>query len=407
MIHLPNNCRRGEFSVYPKNWDKPGANLKAKWKFSYWFYDDNLKQRKKIVHKGFNKHDSLKGKQAAFKALMDDVTNKLLNKGANPIDKTFLDTSPPPPTSDISPQTPFIPAIRLSFEKLKTGKQTIDNIRSALTYIEKSADSLGYSKMEVRTISRKHISLLLENCAKIKERWSAHSHNHYRAYIMMLFKKLVELEAVENNPVNSNLPKQDVEFNFRELLTNEEIHKIGNHFKNDKYFSRFLEIFFRSTARPIELLRLKDTDVYPDFKDFKIKVRKRKKIVEEKKEIKIKAEKYWREIMKEIKQAGETDVFLFGSKSLAPGKKPATRDYVTKKWNREVKGKLGIQKDLYSIKHLSLEETAKILDAKAAAKQAGHKSDATTRKHYLPGEEERQRGLLRDIDIPFFKRKIK
>lgn len=403
MQQLPNNCRIGSISVLPENWKSANANINLKWRITYWFYDDNLNHKRKVVIKGMNTRSTLKEKQAAVELAIGDELI-LLSDGFNRITGVYSAVKNP---SEISPSTPFIPALKMSMEKLKTGKQTIDNVRSALTYIEKSSDSLGYSKMEVSKISRKHISLLLENCPKIKERWSAHSHNHYRAYIMMLFKKLVELEAVESNPVNSDLPKQDVEFNFRELLTNEEINKIGKHFKKDKYFSRFLEIFFRSTARPIELLRLKDTDVFPDFKDFKIKRRKRKKVVEEKKEITEGAEKYWREIMNEIKQGGEKDVFLFGSKSLAPGKKPGTRDYVTKKWNREVKDKLGIQKDLYSIKHLSLEETAKILDAKAAAKQAGHKSDTITKKHYLPGEEERQRGLLRSIDNGFFNRKIK
>lgn len=408
QIELPNGCSFSEPSVNPKNWKAVTASVKKDWYIQYYFKDPNFIVKypngKLVIAKGMNHKKTVTERRELTNKFLDDEVNYLRN-GYNPILKETVAFKNS--TSDISPATPFIPALRLSFEKLKTGKQTIDNIRSALTYIEKSADSLGYSKMPVGTISRKHISLLLENCSKIKDRWSAHSHNHYRAYIMMLFKKLVELEAVESNPVNSDLPKQEVEFNFRELLTNEEIKIIGGHFKKDKYFSRFLEIFFHSTARPVELLRLKDSSVDSNFEYFKIKVRKRKKVVEEKRPITGDAEEYWREIMKEIKQAGETDMFLFGSKSLIPGKKPSTRDYVTKKWNREVKDKLGIQKDLYSIKHLSLDETAAILDAKAAAKRAGHKSTSITKKNYLVNEDERQRGLLRSIDNPFFKRKIK
>ena len=57
--------------------------------------------------------------------------------------------------------------------------------------------------------------------------------------------------------------------------------------------------------------------------------------------------------------------------------------------------------DFYALKHLNLDETAAILDAKAAAKMAGHTSTVITLKHYLVNEEERKMEKLRRVDNSF------
>jgi hypothetical protein len=66
-----------------------------------------------------------------------------------------------------------------------------------------------------------------------------------------------------------------------------------------------------------------------------------------------------------------------------------------------VKGTLGINKDLYALKHTNLDETSAILDAEAAARQAGHKTTVITLKHYLVNEEERERERLRQVPNKF------
>ncbi len=400
-IPLPNGCFVTHPSVFPKNWKTVRASTKFHWRVQYYFKDPAFIERypygKLIIVKGMNiYHDPDQRRQVTEIILQDEMI--LLKGGYNPITEI---TIPPLPEvyCDIQPYTPFIAAMKLAEEKLKVSDKTHENIRCALRYVEKSADVLGFSKIPVQMIRRKNISLILNNCSKVKKHWSAQLFNHYRTYLMMCFKKCVELEAVENNPVNSDLPKEEEEINLRDLLTDEEIETIKEHFKDDKYFTRWMHIFFHSGARPIELIRLKETAVNLERMSYKVKVRKRKKIEEKWRPIKRIALAYWQEIMDEIKQSGQSDIYLFGT-GLKPGKVACTRDYITKKWQREVKERLQIQKDMYGLKHKNLDETAAILDADAAARQAGHTSKVITLKHYLVNETERENNKLREVNNP-------
>jgi integrase len=379
MLQLPNGCKCSEPSVFPKNWKTVSASVKSGWRIQYYFYDHD--KSKLIVVKRMNRYKTIEERRAITKVILQNEL-KNLQEGFNPltgISQVF----------EIDPQTPFMRAIKYAAGKLKLSSQSLACINSALTYIEKSSDSLGFSQIAVCRISRKHIIPILEAC-----NLSAQSYNHYRAYLMQLFTKLVELEATENNPVDKYVKKEDVEINLRELITPQEREKIEEHFREDKYFLRFLHVFFHSGARPVELTRLTKEAVNIEKLYYKIKVRKRKKIVEEKRPIKKIVVDLWKEILNE---EGE---YLFG-KELKPGPKPVLRDYITKKWQREVKGKLGINKDLYALKHTNLDETSAILNAEAAARQAGHKSTVITLKHYLVNEEERQRQKLSEVRNKF------
>ena len=42
---------------------------------------------------------------------------------------------------------------------------------------------------------------MIEMCAELKKSWSAWSYNNCRTYPMMLYKQLLEQDAVEINPV--------------------------------------------------------------------------------------------------------------------------------------------------------------------------------------------------------------
>ena len=384
MLQLPNGCTCSEPSVFPKNWKTVSTSVKSDWRIQYYFYDGGKK--KLVIVKGMNRITNIEERREVTKLILAGEI-KRLQDGYNPITRQATVEL----NFEIETFTPFIKALRKAFTKLKLSKSSMTNIESALTYIEKSSDHLGYSNLPVSKISRKHIIPILEGCNLPPQ-----SYNHYRAYLMQLFTKLVEMEAIENNPVDKYVKKLDIEVTPRQLVTHEERQMINEHFADDKYYLRFLHVFFHSGARPIELTRLKKEAVNLEHLYYKIKVRKRKKIVEEKRAIKKISLDLWEEILSE---AGEGD-YIFG-KDLKPSKTPCLRDYITKKWQREVKGKLKINKDLYALKHTNLDETSAILNAEAAAKQAGHKSTVITLKHYLVNEDERERKKLSEVRNKF------
>lgn len=63
-----------------------------------------------------------------------------------------------------------------------------------------------------------------------------------------------------------------------------------------------------------------------------------------------------------------------------------------------MKKKLGIKADIYSLKHSNLDETAAILDVKAAQNQAGHTAPVITIERYLGGENERKHNRLKTFN---------
>lgn len=397
MIQLPNNCSCSNISVHPKNWNKPGASINEDWYIQYRFYDPMFKPKYPagkfcVVKAGLNTLKTLSERRALVKALVSDELI-VLKTGYNP--HTKRTHFPSPKTGkEIDPYTPLMQALHMSMDQLKVSTK---DIKTTLKYIGLSAKDLGYDQMPVSRVTRKYVTFLLENCINIKAKWSPHVFNQYRSHLMMLFKKLVQLEAVDANPVTSDIPKEEVTMKVKELLTPAERLKIDEHFaKVDPNFQRFIHVFFHSGARPCELLRLKKEDVYLDKGFYKVTIRKGRRTREELRPIKLVAIPFWTDLV----QSAMSGDYIFG-KRLAPGPRPCLRDYITKKWSREVKIKLSISKDLYSLKHLNLDETAGLLNISDAARMAGHTSTAMTLRHYAVNEKDRQNERLRLLDNKF------
>lgn len=105
---------------------------------------------------------------------------------------------------------------------------------------------------------------------------------------------------------------------------------------------------------------------------------------------------YWKEAMT---NASNTD-YIF-SLGLKPGQMLINSNQITRRWNRHVKKKLGIACDLYSLKHLNLDQTASILSLEDAAAMASHISTAITSKHYIINEKQRQNDRLKKVKNTF------
>ena len=90
---------------------------------------------------------------------------------------------------------------------------------------------------------------LREMLPTLKRSWSVYSYNNDRAYLIMLFKKLLLLEAVESNPVKG-IPKEEVITKLKKVLNHEDRGKINEYLLNrDLDFWRFINIFLHSGSR--------------------------------------------------------------------------------------------------------------------------------------------------------------
>lgn len=399
MINLPFTCSCSELKVNPKNWLNPKASLKKDWYIFYRFYDPVYRQDPKfkygklIVLKGMNHFKSIPERQSHTQKLIDDELSKLKNKAYNPITGSIIEAVPK--LIEITPNTSFIIAIKAVEKRISASPSTKRDLRSVLNLVSKASIQLGYSGLPINAISRKHFKQLLLHI-DITEGESAHRYNKIRSYLMILYKELIEMEAVEINPLR-DISKKKTILRLRRLPSVEHRKAINEYLYNHQYrFWLFMHIFFHSGARLTELMMVKRIDINLNDQFFIITIKKGTYYKEVKKPIKNIALQYWIEAIKDA----EDDDYIF-SKGLCPGKMPIQSFQITKRWNRHIKKKLGIDEDFYSLKHLNLDETAAILGINDAAAMASHSSTFITTKHYAVNELQRQSDRLKAIENVF------
>lgn len=396
MIQLPNNCYCGDFSVNPKNWKQITASIKKDWYISYRFYDPAQKERypkgKLRIVKGMNSFNSLESRRRATQEIIK-IESDILSDGFNATTGAYF--TPSTLEYVIKPTSFFLVALEKSLERLKTTKSSRYILKSCLKYISAASRQLGFETLEIQEIRRRHIKLILEQCGKNQAPFSAQSYNHYRAYLMMLFKELLELDTIEMNPV-TDIKKMPVKRKIRATLSDKDRGVVDSYLlQNDPAFRRYVHIFFHSGSRIAELTRLQGKDVDLANQRFKITIKKGSYEHEVWRPIKNVVVSFWEAAI--LNCGGEDYVFSIG---LVPGCRQVLNEYITKRWKRIIKDILKIEVDFYSLKHLNLDETAAQLGIQDAADMAGHTTPVITLL-YAQGEKDRQNERLKKVGNKF------
>ena len=212
---------------------------------------------------------------------------------------------------------------------------------------------------------------------------------------MILFDELMQLEAVEFNPV-SGIKKQKEIRQIRRTLTMEERVKVNEHLAA-KYptFHRLLHIFFHSGARETEIMKVQVKDVDLVKQQVMYTVLKGRQPMQVHRVIKSIVLPLW-----EAQVANyPPDYYLF-AKGLKPGPVAINSNQITKRWYRLVKKPLGIKADFYSLKHSNTDEIAALLNIADAAALNSHKGGKVTRL-YAQGEDARQLDRLKGLENTF------
>lgn len=399
MIALPNNCRVGKFSVHPKNWQNSNSSANVKWYIVYWFYDDNINQKIQVSIKGMNRCNTLKEKQADTKLILANELT-LLKTGYNPITKKD--------SSDINEYSGLLKSLEYALKHVDLEHKTRIDITNSFRYIMIAIKNLHFESIPISSLKRKHIKLILEACGEIKtytdqkgevkpRKWGAYQFNRYRAYLSLLMRQLVQIDAIDVNPVREIEKKPQLK-RIRETTTPEQRRILKEYTSNNwPTYYRFLQMFYSSGSRITELMSIKKEDINLREQKFKITVKKGKKFAEVLRTIKTVVLPFWEEIFNEAKP----NQYVFGL-NLQPQhrEKPLSPDAVTRRWKRHIKKKLGITADLYSLKHTHLDEISAYYSStkegiKKAQEAAGHSTPVITLR-YLPGQEERNHNELRD-----------
>jgi integrase len=395
MLHLANGCKCSDLSVYPKNWKKNNASVEKPWYISYRFYDPRYPKPKLVALRGMNIYSTASARRKQTEQLMEMELDDLLNRNYNPFTKTteeMLDGA-------ISRDMLFIDALREGRKRLKYVHKALVDIDSIISHFEQSAIKLRLINMTISETSRKHIKILLDHQFKVNPRFTAKRYNKYRAYLLGVFKELVELEAIDMNPVR-DISKMKETTKLRLILSKEQRTKIDKHLKENNYrFWLFTNIFFHSGGRETELMNLKGADVDLKRQRYKCLVKKGVEYREVERTIKDVAVPFWKEAIEGCKP--EQVIF---SKHLKAGAKAIRPDQITRRWQTWVKDEnkrgLGIKVDFYALKHLNTDDTAALLGIEDAARHNSHTSTNITLR-YAVNEKERQHERLKQVNNSF------
>lgn len=355
MNTLPNGCRVSKFTVYPKNWKSKSAPVNVKWYCRYRFYDAGGQCFQGYIA-DVNRLPTAAERREMMQAYIDQEL-AYLKAGYNPITKEMIS----PAGSSYKTWSESIAAVAKTLPLAQTTRRDFE---SRIGQVLRMAEITGIAKIHAADVKKAHIKQLLRDAFPD----SAYGYNKARAYLMIAYKELVELDIIDTNIIK-DISKQKVVRKIRETLTMDERQAIDRHLKENHYeFWRYLHIFFHSGCRSTELLQLKRCDVDLEGQRFKTLIKKGKLHRESWRTIKDIALPYWQDL---LASPGEV-VFSWG---LKPGDKHLRFDTITKNWWKWVKKPLGITADFYSLKHL---HTSEIVDAAGDAAAAGHNAHTST-----------------------------
>lgn len=255
---------------------------------------------------------------------------------------------------------------------------------------------MRYDELPIKDVKRKHIKLVIDNLEKIQGKFSGHKFNKYRGYLQIIFRELLEFEAVDSNIITDIRKRPQIK-SIRQTLTQEERVSVNNHLINNfPDFWLFLMIFFHSGGRETELMSVKIEDVDIEKQKYKVLIKKGKQYVWVERVIKNCAVSFWKRAI----FGGKKTDYIF-SVGLKPGQNKIRTQQISRRWRTHVKDKLGIKADFYSLKHTNLDETVALLSMKDAAAMASHKSTKMLENHYAIGESQRQFERLKLVENKF------
>jgi integrase len=374
MIPLPNGCSRSEFITYPSNWKQSSADISLTWYIKYRFYEHGFPPIQKVIKGNMNKFKTLRHKQQAMRALLEDA-DRVLKGGYNPGTNTL------PDDEQKEENLSTTEALKFAYQKIFVSDRTKTDIFNMLKLVPEI-------RTPIKEFTRKNVKRLLEKISNTPDRY-----NKNRTSLMILYSELVEDEIVDVNPL-WDIKKKKVVKKLQTILTLDERKLVKDHLLQYPEFYRFVEIFFHSGARISELLRLRFDDVDVKNQFFKIVILKGKEYRQVKKVIKDLSLPYWITQFANCKPGD----YLF-STGLKPGPNQIKPDYVTKKWSRCVQKPLKIKASFYSLKHLHSDEISAGVGLSVAGKH-NHKGTVITMT-YAVNEKKRMEELIRTANNSF------
>lgn len=344
-----------------------------------WYVYLRFNHKLKKFKKGLNKIKDPKDKIIVANEIIRQLKIKLKN-GWSPFSEELTD----------SKKYNLLLALDFAIEKKKAhvSTKTFLGYRSMIGFIKKAAKDLSLDYLNINELKRAHVKLILER-VQIDRSWSSKAYNKGLNYFRATLSELLQWDIIETNPAFS-IKALKVPFTRANITPTPEEHlKIKDCLLvNHAAFYNFVVMLFHTGIRPKELLQIKLFMIDQESK----KITLPPEITKTDRERVVPINPHLSEMLSgmEIKNH-PSEFYLFGAfkynhkhrSSLGldfiPAPSPIARDTATKKWNTIIKQHLGIQVNLYAMKHAGAD--AKILAGiglESLQELYGHTSKLTT-----------------------------
>lgn len=241
---------------------------------------------------------------------------------------------------------------RLRFYKATNKQRTYTTFRSICLRFEKF---LNNSRITIDKIGPKHVTdyiIYLKQPGKKGKVISNRTVNNNLDQLSALFQVWVDMEFIGRNPFKKVKKLQRVQSNVNEPFTNDEITRITKHLLGSER-PDLIRLFlfwcheYYLTLRTSEVLSLQKVNYQLEngivlVYGTQAKNNKSKPVA---------IPKQFYAIIKELHLDEVNDTDYIFSNGLMPGKKLCRLDEVTTLWREEIKQGLGIDKNMYGIKH--------------------------------------------------------
>ena len=352
-------------------------------KSKYWYVHFRYSGKQFRYKYGLNLIQDLKEKEREFELLRESLHQKLKD-GWNPQIPDIVATK-----SDLS----FISALDFAIEK-KTpniGAKTLSGYNGTIKFVKAAIKSVGLEHLQIIDCKRVHIKLIIEE-AKLERNWSNNAYNKHLNHLKAILSELIQWDIIETNPAHqiNNLVVAESDANVPACV--EDIEKIKAELEmKDSNFWIFCLTIFHTGIRPEEILKitldmvnLKQSEI---ILPASITKTNKKRIVPinphllthlEKMNFKALPNHYF--LFGSYRQSGKGNIGKHLDFISAPTK--LKRDTATKRWHRLVKKGLGIDMNMYAMKHLGANRKILAgLDLDSLRELYGHSSKIMTEKY--------------------------
>lgn len=251
--------------------------------------------------------------------------------------------------------------------------KSLSNCNSVIKAFYEITDKKGLTNRPVDLITRPIAREILDSMV-LERKLGDHAYNKYKTWLFSLFRTLIDYEKIEINPFDFKSSRKKPKPKKRILLTPSETKRVAKHIEEiNPGFMTYLMFVNMTTARPKEVFYIKAGDIKLEqgvilLRGADLKDKEDRMVI-----IPL-------ELEERIKAFGlhrfPPNFYIFGWDFVPEARQhPVRRDRATKYYQENVKKALGVQADMYALKHLGLRSMrSQGIEPEAAQLQAGHAS---------------------------------